>query len=251
MSGSGLRAGRVKFTLVEMLVVIAIIGILASLLMPSLRKALAASRQAVCSNNLRQCGMGVLAYSSDFSGWLLWHDQNTAAGVVPLRDSRYWSIALLRHGYLPRDPVVAWSYESGVKSHYCYNVRYNSAKVITVCPSADFSRVVSGGFNLWSDVWDYGIRSAWYSEDKYVTAQKSIRITGINNKIPYLGDTILTTVSPPKTSMQMRSDTPHRRHNDQAQTWFVSGVVRGMSEMDLLMLESADAGASWLSHPGE
>ena len=251
MLSISLRTMRRNFTLVEMLVVIAIIGILASLLMPSLRKALAASRQVVCSNNLRQSGMGVLSYSSDFAGWLLWHDQNTTGGVVPLRDSRYWSIALRRHGYLPRDPVVAWSYESGIKSHYCYNVRYSSAKVISICPSADFSRVVSGGFNLWADVWDYGIRSAWYSEDKYVTAQKSIRINGINQKIPYLGDTILTTVAPERTSIQMRSDTPHRRHNDQAQTWFVSGVVRGMSEMELLALESADAGASWISHAGE
>lgn len=58
------------FTLTEMLVVIAIISMLASMLMPALRKALASSRQAVCGNNLKQIGASMLMYAEDNSGFL-------------------------------------------------------------------------------------------------------------------------------------------------------------------------------------
>jgi len=48
---------KTAFTLIEMLVVIAIISILASLLMPSLDNAIKMGRSAVCSNNQRQRGI--------------------------------------------------------------------------------------------------------------------------------------------------------------------------------------------------
>lgn len=60
---------RSRFTLVEMLVVIAIIGVLAALLMPALQNALDASRKASCTSNLRQLGMAVHVYADMYSGW--------------------------------------------------------------------------------------------------------------------------------------------------------------------------------------
>jgi prepilin-type N-terminal cleavage/methylation domain-containing protein len=60
------------FTLVELLVVIAVIALLAALLLPALSRAKEASRSAVCLSNLRQLGLASATYGLDNRGRLPW-----------------------------------------------------------------------------------------------------------------------------------------------------------------------------------
>jgi len=60
-----------NFTLIELLFVIGIIAILASLLLPALGKARDKTRTIVCSANLNQIGKYVAIYADDSNLWLM------------------------------------------------------------------------------------------------------------------------------------------------------------------------------------
>ena len=58
------------FTLIELLVVIGIIGLLAGMLFPVLRKVQNGAKKTSCLNNLNQIGIAVNTYVNDYEGHL-------------------------------------------------------------------------------------------------------------------------------------------------------------------------------------
>jgi prepilin-type N-terminal cleavage/methylation domain-containing protein/prepilin-type processing-associated H-X9-DG protein len=63
--GSAGASMKRAFTLLELLVVMAVITVLVSLLLPAVNRSREQVRRTVCRNNLRQVGLGMLMYSTD------------------------------------------------------------------------------------------------------------------------------------------------------------------------------------------
>jgi prepilin-type N-terminal cleavage/methylation domain-containing protein len=94
----GFDATQRGFTLVELLVVIAVIAVLISMLLPALGKARGMAMRTLCSGNLRQVGIGKEVYMTDFNQWILtvpssWYMDPTPTAVATRTAAelpRYW-----------------------------------------------------------------------------------------------------------------------------------------------------------------
>lgn len=104
---------RSRFTLIEMLVVIAIIAILAGMLFPSLQGAINSARNMSCVNNQRQLNIIFNQYYSDNHGYL------PPAIAAYSGVNKLWANLFCDAGYLPADAV-----------------NYNPPRADLLCPSS-------------------------------------------------------------------------------------------------------------------
>lgn len=118
-----------KMSLTEFLVVIAIIGILAAILLPALARSREAARRASCLNNLKQWGVIFSLYGGEDPN-SSWPVVNQADGY-PGRDCSPGSITL--SGYLPLRGVAGRSFMPYPPSVYQEFVEGQTA--LLTCPS--------------------------------------------------------------------------------------------------------------------
>ena len=85
------------FTLVELLVVITIVGILATLAIPAASRWVEAGKSSKCISNLRQCGVAMRTYAAENNGVIVMIQNGTS--------QTSWGAVLFAGGYL-RDPNV-------------------------------------------------------------------------------------------------------------------------------------------------
>ncbi len=131
------------FTVIELLVVVAIVLILSALLLSSLSRAKVSASSAKCKSNLRQIGLALNLYVSDFEKYPRWYQGLASADEVTGRVSENWDRTLLRYGVLsPRMfdcPASPFHWDGGTvrvvggpvwliqNLSYAYNIRGTEA----------------------------------------------------------------------------------------------------------------------------
>lgn len=89
------------FTLIELLIVIAIIAILASMLLPALRNARGKAREIQCLGNLKQLGVCFSLYGEDYNGAVAGSSSSSWPNNI-------WAILIPPYYGVPKNPTGVW-----------------------------------------------------------------------------------------------------------------------------------------------
>lgn len=265
------RRGRihvVEFTLIEMLVVIAIISILCAILLPGMQKALETSRQTACMNNIRQCGIALHGYANECNDWII-------TGECSSTYTRYPNLSLLMVGFGYAPKVGEFITASNSTLSLQFGQVYQCPSLL---PPEKYNHMgvnypTANGYNC-SAMHSYGLRRVrWdfmYPGEVNTTSSTAVnkaftRLSRLYHpsQVPFMVDT--------KQSVACRSDTGegggdvqysnwymengdyrsdgwgnagslHLRHNERAGVWMPDGHVASWTSGDAFSTKRPGAG---------
>jgi type II secretory pathway pseudopilin PulG len=125
------------FSLLDLLVSIAIVATLMGIMLPSLRKAQNAARQVVCSSNTRQHGMGLMMYAQDYQDAYPLSKFSNSSGLF---GTQFEKTVIVRDSSAPKD----WD---GLG--LLYSMQYLDAPKVFYCPSHRGDNPYSRYAQLW------------------------------------------------------------------------------------------------------
>lgn len=217
-SGCGMK--KKNFTLIELMVVIAIFGILVSLLMPSLSKAREKTQAAVCLSNLKQGGI-----FNQLSIDMEWRisgnvddDQNKWAGFLTPR----WR------------PPYAWAFVSGqYLEQPFFSHDSNTDKVHAFLKSSNCPKyALPDSSEL--QAWGNGVLRLYFYAANELLRAKSVRPEAVQNPSKFL----MNSEKDPQASSwdEITSGANHpsfdKRHLGTANTLFLDGHARARADVN-------------------
>ena len=210
-----MKKNSASFTLIELLFVIAIIMILASLLLPALGRAKETTKRITCMNNLKQIYIAAESYCIDYRVYRV--PSHLESPDYDKTISPYWNVLLIKTSYI--QPAKGFRADDDAPM---------GTPSILKCPG---SRDKEGwGYNKATD---YGLNDylhCYYPAEPWVKRHPTERIDKFPEKTCYFGDQHFYTMS------QEYSMKPER-HANSHNFVFLTGHIKNLRAREIPLTE--------------